>query len=228
MNSYKVVEKENKYYIFEGEKEYLTPILLPIATSDKGLAESILRKMNEGDQDAVMQYLDKYNTTELTTMILELASTDPYYSDFDLKTYLNDGKEYIEDSHLKLLIDGFSESGSVLLPFILGTFDVYDEYINWQYDPFLCGMAASSGVSITPWDDSLIFTLDPIYDALCEDDEKTAQIAEDFLIEQCKKYNATLLPSSDKERKKFLCLVMGYIDDEDNEEDDDELSEELE
>ena len=144
------------------------------------------------------------------------------------KLYDGDGKEYIEDSHLKLLIDGFSESGSVLLPFILGTFDVYDEYINWQYDPFLCGMAASSGVSITPWDDSLIFTLDPIYDALCEDDEKTAQIAEDFLIEQCKKYNATLLPSSDKERKKFLCLVMGYIDDEDNEEDDDELSEELE
>ena len=88
MNNYRLVEKESKYFVYDGEVEYLTPILLPIATSDKGLAESILRKMNEGEQDAVNQYLDKYDTEELAKIILELASADPYYSDIDLTSVI--------------------------------------------------------------------------------------------------------------------------------------------
>lgn len=220
MNNYRLVEKESKYFVYDGETEYLTPILLPIATSDKGLAESILRKMNEGEQDAVTQYLDKYNTEELAKIILELASADPYYSDIDLKKYLSDNKEYTEDSHLKLLIDGFSESGSVLVPFILGTFDVYDEDINYDYDPFLYGMAASSGTDISPLGDSLTYTLDPICEFFDFDEEKLSQISEDFLIDLCEKYNAALLPSTEKDRRKFF-TNMGY----DGFEDDEELEE---
>lgn len=207
MNNYKLIEKENKYFIYEGDKEYLTPILLPIVTSDKGLAEAILHKMNDGEQEAVKQYLDKYNSDELTNMILELASADPYYSDNEIKMYFKHCKEYIEDSHLKLLIDGYSECGSVLAPFILGTFDVYDEDINFEYDPFLYAMAASSGTDISALNDSLTYTLDPIYDALDNDDFE--QVSEEFLLQLCEKYNATLLPSDEEDRNTFFDTING-------------------
>ena len=57
-NRFSVVEKDGRYHLYEGDKEYLTPCLFPLSSCDKGLMEAIARRLGENKPNVVMLYLN--------------------------------------------------------------------------------------------------------------------------------------------------------------------------
>lgn len=206
-HNFRLVEKEGKYFIYQDEHEYLTPLHLPLATSDKGLAETIIRKISEGKPNLVKLYLSRYDKEKLSVLIREIAGTDSYFHHNNISTYLNLESTFCKEIHLRKLIDAYTECGSVLLPFRIGTFDVYDEELNCDYDPFLAGMAASSGFYM----DEVTDFADMIYEEMADfmEDDIMEQISEERIAEIVSKYNAFILPSAPRTRKRFLDMLEG-------------------
>ena len=206
-HNFRLVEKEGKYFIYQDEHEYLTPLHLPLATSDKGLAETIIRKISEGKPNLVKLYLSRYDKEKLSVLIREIADTDSYFHHNNISTYLNLESTFCKEIHLRKLIDAYTECGSVLLPFRIGTFDVYDEELNCDYDPFLAGMAASSGFYM----DEVTDFADMIYEEMADfmEDDIMEQISEERIAEIVSKYNAFILPSAPRTRKRFLDMLEG-------------------
>ena len=200
----RLVEKDGKHYIYEGDKEYVSPLQLPICTSDKGLAEAIVRKIIEGKPNLVKLYLCKYDKEGLATIVAELAEGDPFFAYEDINTYLCAEKTFCKETHLRKLIDAYSECGSVILPFRIGMFDVWDDELNWDYDPFMAGMAACSGIDINPETDFANSLLEEMVDELGE--EFTEQIPEDYIFGLVSKYNAFILPKAPRTRDRFFKL----------------------
>ena len=206
-HNFRLVEKEGKYFIYQDEQEYLTPLHLPLATSDKGLAETIIRKISEGKPNLVKLYLSRYDKEKLSLIITEIASTDSFFCYNDISTYLNLESTFCKEIHLRKLIDAYTECGSVLLPFRIGTFDVYDEELNDDYDPFMAGMAATSGLYM----DEVTDFADMIYEEMADfmEDDIIEQIPEECITEIVSKYNAFILPSAPRTRKRFLDMLEG-------------------
>lgn len=200
----KLVERDGKYFIYEGEQEYLTPLHLPICVSDKGLAESIIRKITEGKTNLVKLYLSKYDKERLVAIISELASNDSFFDWQDINRYLGFSKTFCKETHLRKLIDAYSECGSIILPYRIGVFDVWDDDVNCSYDPFLAGMAANSGVYMSEETEFANSLHEEMYDFM--DDDIVEQISEDYIAGLVNKYNAFILPSAPRTRKRFFNL----------------------
>ena len=82
---YHVCEKDNRFYIYEGEQEHRTIILSTISSSDKGLIEAISRKMNEGKPKLVNLYLCKFDKQGLIDILKDLSINDRCLSAISLK-----------------------------------------------------------------------------------------------------------------------------------------------
>lgn len=206
-HNFRLVEKEGKYFIYQDEQEYLTPLHLPLATSDKGLAETIIRKISEGKPNLVKLYLSRYDKKKLSEIITEIAGTDAFICYYHISTYLNLESTFCKEIHLRKLIDAYTECGSVNLPFRIGTYDVYDEELNWDYDPFMAGMAATSGLYM----DEVTDFADMLYEEMADfmEDDILEQIPEERIAEIVSKYNAFILPSAPRTRKRFLDALQG-------------------
>lgn len=206
-HNFRLVEKEGKYFIYQDEQEYLTPLHLPLATSDKGLAETIIRKISEGKPNLVKLYLSRYDKKKLSEIITEIAGTDSFICYYHISTYLNLESTFCKEIHLRKLIDAYTECGSVCLPFRIGTYDVYDEELNWDYDPFMAGMAATSGLYM----DEVTDFADMLYEEMADfmEDDILEQIPEERIAEIVSKYNAFILPSAPRTRKRFLDALQG-------------------
>lgn len=200
----KLVEKDGKYVIYEGEQEYLTPLHLPICVSDKGLAESIIRKITESKPNLVKLYLSKYDKERLVAIISELASNDSFFDWQDINKYLGASKTFCKETHLRKLIDAYSECGSIILPYRIGIFDVWDEDLNWSYDPFMAGMAANSGIYMSEETEFANTLHEEMYDFM--DDDIVEQISDDYMAGLVSKFNAFILPSAPRTRKRFFSL----------------------
>ena len=108
--TFHVVEKENRFFIFKGEEEYRTVILNTVSSSDKGLAEAIARKLNEGKPNLVKLYLRKFDRQGLIDIIMDLSINDKcdiLYTSLELIDFLN----ILKDIHLRKIVDAYSECG---------------------------------------------------------------------------------------------------------------------
>ena len=150
-----------------------------------------------------MENLEK----KLSEIITEIAGTDSFICYYHISTYLNLESTFCKEIHLRKLIDAYTECGSVLLPFRIGTYDVYDEELNWDYDPFMAGMAATSGLYM----DEVTDFADMLYEEMADfmEDDILEQIPEERIAEIVSKYNAFILPSAPRTRKRFLDALQG-------------------
>ena len=202
-HNFKVVERDGKFVIYEGEMEYLTPLCLPLITSDKGLAEAMVRKIVEGKPNLVTRYLMKYNTQELLATVDDLAALEAF-KDWDI-IHSHEGISLFKDVKLRKLIDAYSESGSISLIYCMGIDNVWEN--DMFYDPFLDGMMATSGLSSDPYSDYA----DMKYTILCDqlEEEYEDKISFEFMEGLIRKYNAFLLPSSERARKRQNQILFG-------------------
>ena len=213
--TFHVVEKENRFFIFKGEEEYRTVILNTVSSSDKGLAEAIARKLNEGKPNLVKLYLRKFDRQGLIDIILDLSINDKCGVNC---TYLEliDFLNILKDIHLRKIVDAYSECGDIRLVNLTGTIDEDD------YDWFGAGMAASSGISMGPVEDWAEMVIDGLCeqyaDRNCSDNytdeeyyklqnELASMIPEKDLVNLMWKYCGFLLPKGPIAKGRFFDLI---------------------
>ena len=208
---YQVCEKENRFFIFKGEKEHRTMIQSTISSSDKGLVEAIVRKMNEGKPNLVNLYLCKFEKQGLVDIIKDLSINDRCLSNLSLE--LPDFLVGLKEIQLRKIVNVYSECGDVELAIQIGTIDEED------FDWFGAGMAASSGICMDPAED----LADMIIEDLCvqyannnvsEDysddeyykfmEEMGNLITREDLVSLMWKYCDYLLPKGPVAKKKFF------------------------
>ena len=194
---YHVCEKDNRFYIYEGEQEHRTVILSTISSSDKGLIEAISRKMNEGKPKLVNLYLCKFDKQGLIDILKDLSINDRCLSAISLK--LPDFLIGLKEIQLRKIINVYSECGDVELAIQIGTIDEED------YDWFGAGMAASSGISMNPAED----LADMIMEDLCEQyaDNNVSENYTDEEYDKLKEEMWNMIP-----REDLVSLMWKYCD----------------
>ena len=206
-----VVEKENRFFIYKENDEFRTVIQNTISSADKGLAEAIARKMNEGKPNLVNLYLCKFDKQDLIDLLIDLSVNDNNFTCTSLE--LPELFNGLKDIQLRKIANVYSECGDISLAIIIGTMDADD------YDWFGAGMAASSGVIMDPvedWADMIIDTLCEQYadknisedynqDEFCKlCDEMCNMIPRDALVKLMWKHCDYLLPKGPIAKRKFL------------------------
>ena len=221
---FSVVEKDGRFHLYEDGQEYVTPCFFPISSCDKGLVEAVARKLGEGKPNLVMLYLRKYDNAELVKIIKDLASVDTYSGWYNITNNSKLCAEVFKNIQLRRLIDAYSACGSMGLVTNIAARDVEEDY-----DDFFPGMAVTSGIYASPYDDEADF----LYDMLCDhfEDQYDMDVSEtlstDYLADFVMKYNAILVPKGERARRRFSDLL-DQLKLESDPEDDNETSEEEE
>lgn len=198
---FSVVEKNNRYFLYEGDHEYTTPCLFNISSRDKGLVEAIARKISENKPNLVKLYLRKYSNAELVELITDLSSSDIYIYAMSSSPKNPDlWTRTFKNIQLRKLIDAYSDCGSINMAISICVHDVEEDF-----DYFMAGMAACSGISICPEDEDA----ELYFDDLCEFFEDkfgrdvSEELSTDFLESLIRKHNAHLLPKGPRARSNF-------------------------
>lgn len=197
---FSVVEQHGRYFLYVNDQEYVTPCFFNISSYDKGLVEAIGRKVTEGKPNLVKLYLNKYDNAELVQIIRDLAAVDHYWARYEITNNQELCAKVFKDIQLRKLIDAYSECGSINMSIDVATSDMED-----SFDPFLAGMAVTSGLYMSPEGEAA----DIYYNELCDifqdrfDRDIRDELSTDFLEEFVLKYNAILLPKGPRARSKF-------------------------
>lgn len=208
---FQVVEKDNRFFIYEGEKEHRTIILNTISSSDKGLIEAIARKMNEGKPNLVNLYLCKFDKQGLIDLVKDLSINDKCASALYLG--LPDFLAGLKEIKIRKIVNVYSECGDVELAIQIGTIDADD------YDWFGAGMAACSGICMDPAEDLAEMIIEGLSDQYAEwncdennyeedfdrlKEEMWNMIPKDDLVDLMWKYCDYLLPKGPVAKRKFF------------------------
>lgn len=205
-NRFSVVEKDGRYHLYEGGKEYLTPCLFPLSSRDKGLMEAIARRLGENKPNVVMLYLRKYDNPALVEIIHDLAQADVFSSPgHDISMNKELCAASFKNIQLRKLIDAYVECGSMHL-----ITDIFITDLDEEYDDFLYGMAVTSGVYSSSYEDQVDTYIELIYDSATDqdyqmdmDDDKYSEYLTSLIV----KYNAVLVPKAQRARDNFIDLL---------------------
>ena len=208
----RIVEKDGRYFIFNGDEEYITLVQSTISSSDKGLVEAILRKMKEGKPNLVKLYLRKFDTLGLRNLIKDLSVNDCYFSNIHFCDLPMECRLF-KDVQLRKLIDVYSECGSISFATDIGLNDTLD------FDWFCAGMAETSGLGMSPADE----LVDNVKFCICETyednlysqsispeeqknlvDEMDKKLSYSDMVNFVEKYQEFLLPKGPKARSRFF------------------------
>ena len=195
-----IVEKAGRFFLWEDNHEYTTPCLFSISSRDLGLIEAIGRKISENKPNLVKLYLRKFNNSELVEILKDLFSIDGYWPQYNITNNSNLCAALLEGIQLRKLIDAYSECGSINLALSVAADDVEEDF-----DDFMAGMAATSGIIMSAAGDAAQLH----YDNLCEyfEDQHNRDVSEelsiDFLEQFILKHNASILPKGPRARRNF-------------------------
>lgn len=101
---------------------------------------------------------------------------------------------------MRKLIDAYSECGSINLALNVAANDIYEDF-----DYFMAGMAATSGITMSEASDTAEFHYYNLYEYF--EDQHNRDVSEelsiDFLEQFILKHNASILPKGPRARRKF-------------------------
>lgn len=173
---FRLVEHEDGYIIYQGDKIYETKLYTNIFVYDKGLGEVAVRRLNEDKPTLVNRYLCKFSREELLDMVRQLQKHDA------LERWGWDGtndflkcESLFSDRHIRQLIDGYTEIGSLNVIADLGMGDAYA-----SFDPF-CG--------IGPFE--YFYNM---AERIWDEEEREINFDQEFTEQIEYKYNACFLP----------------------------------
>lgn len=195
-NRFSVVEDDGVYVLYKGSQMYISPCFFNVASSDKGLAEAIARKLEEGKPNLVKLYLREYDNKELVKIIIDSIEFDDSIYEccgYDITNNPTLCAESFTDIQLRKLIDAYSECGSMYLSMKVAINDVEAEETDVDH-------AYSVAAQI-------------YYDSICDYFENNCciDVTEDLSVEYLegfiRKYNAVLVPQNPKARSEFPELL---------------------
>lgn len=191
-----------RFFLWDADRgeKYTTPCLFNISSYDAGLVDAIGRKISENKPNLVKLYLKKFNNAELVDIIKDLFSIDSYWQQYNITNNPELCAQVFNDNQLRKLIDAYSECGSINLALSVAADDVEEDF-----DDFLAGMAATSGIIMSAAGDSAQLH----YDNLCEyfmdqhNRDVSDELSIDFLEKFIAKHNACILPKGPRARSNF-------------------------
>lgn len=195
-----IVGKAGRFFLCEEDHEYTTPCLFNISSRDLGLIKAIKSKIDENKPNLVKRYLKDLDNAELVNILKDLFSIDSYWPQYNITNNSNLCAVLLEGIQLRKLIDAYSECGSINLALSVAANDIYEDF-----DDFMAGMAATSGITMSAARD----TAELHYANLCEyfEDQHNRDVSEelsiDFLEQFILKHNASILPKGPRARRNF-------------------------
>lgn len=195
-----IVGKAGRFFLCEEDHEYTTPCLFNISSRDLGLIKAIRSKIDENKPNLVKRYLKDLNNAELVNILKDLFSIDSYWPQYNITNNSNLCAVLLEGIQLRKLIDAYSECGSINLALSVAANDIYEDF-----DDFMAGMAATSGITMSAARD----TAELHYANLCGyfEDQHNRDVSEvlsiDFLEQFILKHNASILPKGPRARRNF-------------------------
>ena len=222
-----VVNDGGRYFLYEDGKKYTTPCCFNISSLDKELVEVIGRKIAEGKPTLVNRYLCKYDNDDLVSIIRELSDQDGFWARFEIVNNPALCARVFKNIQLRNLIDAYSECGSVNLAINVTANDAEEDF-----DPFMAGMAMTSGLSLSAAGEAASMFYEELCDYFEYDEDKDVSeiLSKSYLEYFVDKYNALLVPKGEKARSKYWDLLyhlsvnpedVVYEDDDDWDDDDD-------
>ena len=200
-----IAGKDGRYFLWDDGHEYTTPCLFSISSCDKGLIEAIGRKISENKPNLVKLYLRKYDNAELVNIIKDLISEDNYWGPCEITNNAALCAKVFTNIQLRKLIDAYSECGSINLALSVAMDIVRDDF----YDPFMAGMAETSGISLCPGENTPqthFENLREYFDDWYERDVRE-ELSIDFLERFIIRYKGCLLPKNESARFDFPDLL---------------------
>lgn len=195
-----IVGKAGRFFLCEEDHEYTTPCLFNISSRDLGLIKAIRSKIDENKPNLVKRYLKDLDNAELVNILKDLFSIDGYWPQYNITNNSNLCAVLLKGIQLRKLIDAYSECGSINLALSVAANDIYEDF-----DDFMAGMAATSGITMSAARD----TAELHYANLCGyfEDQHNRDVSEelsiDFLEQFILKHNASILPKGPRARRNF-------------------------